>query len=149
MTLRALPAAALVAALLVAGCGGDDRLDTEDYRRQATRICDQSKQQTERLGQPRTPAQFKGFLERGIRITEANLQRFADLAPPEDLQDEHDAIVERERAGLTQLRELARDLRGNQSDLRRIQRIQPALDRLSDQVDARFRAAGLDRCAEN
>jgi hypothetical protein len=147
---RALTLAAAVA-VLAAGCGDDggDRLSTEDYRSQATRICQDAERQTDRLGQPETPAQFKRFLERGIVITDRNLKSFEELEPPEDLQDEHDAIVERERSGLERLRRLSRELKGNQSDLRRLQAVQPELDRLSDQVDARFRAAGLNRCAEN
>ena len=148
MTPRALPVAAALAALL-AGCGGDDRLSTEDYRAQAVKICQASERQTDRLGQPKTPAEFKAFLKRGIAITQENVDKFEDLSPPDDLQDEHDAIVEREKDGIEQLRKLEGELKGNRSDLRRLQAAQPALDKLSDQVDARFRAAGLDRCAES
>ena len=148
MTRRAtaLPLAAVCAAL-VAGCGGDDRLSTKEYRSEATKLCADSERQTDRLGQPDTPAEFKGFLSRGIDITERNLGRFEKLEPPEDLQDEHDAIVKAQRSGLDRLRRLAGELKGNASDLRRLQQVQPDLDRLSDQVDNRFRAAGLCRPA--
>ena len=148
MTPRALPFAAALAAL-VAGCGGEDRLSTEDYRAQATKICQDSERQTDRLGQPDSPAEFKAFLQRGIEITDRNVAEFEDLVPPEDLEDEHEAIVEREKDGIEQLRKLAGELKGNRSDLRRLQQAQPQLDKLSDQVDARFRDAGLDRCAES
>ena len=62
MTPRALPLAAALAALL-AGCGGEDRLSTEDYRAQAVRICQASERETDRLGQPKTPAEFKAWLD--------------------------------------------------------------------------------------
>ena len=148
MTPRALTLAALLATL-VAGCGGDDRLSAKDYRAQAVRICQASERQTDRLGQPQTPAQFKTFLKRGITITEKNLEKFEDLTPPENLQDEHDAIVEHQKDGIEQLKKLEDSLKGNRTDLRRLQAAQPTLDKLSDQVDARFRAAGLNRCAQS
>ena len=144
---RGLTTAAFLAALL-AGCGGSDRLSAAQYRAQAGRICEDSRKQTAALGRPRTTAQFKAFLVRGVAATERSVARFARLKPPAGLQAKHDDIVNGERRGLTQLRRLASQLHGDASDVALLRRAKPALDRLSAQADARYRAAGLTACAQ-
>jgi hypothetical protein len=142
-----LTAASLAAALLVGCGGGSDRLNASDYRARASRICDDSRRQTDALGRPRTTQQFKAFLGRGIRVTERNLARFEHLKPPEDLQGKHDGIIAGERRGLAQLRRLDAQLHGDARDVAVLKRAQPALDRLTAQADARYRSAGLEHCA--
>ena len=143
--------AGVLLAVLLAGCGGGgggDRLSADQYRTQASRICNDSRRQTAALGQPKTTAQFKTFLVRGVAVTERNLTRFARLKPPADLQDKHDGIVAGERRGLAQLRRLSAQLHGDSRDVAVLKRAKPALDQLSAQADARYRAAGLDACAQ-
>ena len=136
---------------LLAGCGGggDDQLSADDYRAQATKICADAKRQTDALGRPNTTSEFKTFLAKGIRVTERNLQRFDDLKPPDDLKAKHDAIVAGEKSGLEQLKKLSSQLKGDARDVALLRKTQPELARLSDETDARFRDAGLDRCAQS
>ena len=145
---RALLAAAGAAALL-AGCGGGDdgTLSAAEYRAQASRICTDTQRQTDALGRPKKTSEFKIFLQRGLRVTDRNLQRFSALKPPKDLEDEHNAIIAGERAGQEQLRELSRELHGDARDIALLRRVQPRLAKLSGETDARYRAAGLTRCA--
>lgn len=146
---RGLTAIALGA--LLAGCGGGssgDRLSAKQYRAQASRICNDSRRQTNALGRPTTTRQFQAFLTRGIRVTQRNLARFERLKPPEDLQAKHDDIVVGERRGLSQLRRLSSQLHGDSRDVAVLKKAQPALNKLSADADARYRAAGLPACAQ-
>jgi hypothetical protein len=135
---------------LLAGCGssGDGRLSAGDYRAQASRICADTQRETAALGRPRGTSAFKVFLTRGLRVTDRNLRRFAALRPPSDLQDEHDAIVAGERKAEQQLRAISGQLHGDSRDIALLRRVQPQLARLGDQTNARYRAAGLPRCAQ-
>jgi len=142
--------AGVLLAALLAGCGGGgggDRLSAGQYRTQASRICNDSRRQTDALGRPATTRQFQAFLVRGIKVTERNLARFERLKPPNDLQADHDAIVTGERRGLDQLRRLSAQLHGDSRDVAVLKRAQPALNRLSAEADARYRKAGLPACA--
>jgi hypothetical protein len=144
--MRGRLSAGLLCAAVLAGCGASNRLSTDDYRTRATRICNDSRRQTNALGRPKTTRQFKAFLTRGIKVTERNLVRFESLKPPEDLQGKHDSIVDGERRGLDQLRRLSAQLHGDSRDVAVLKRAQPGLDKLSAEADARYRAAGLNAC---
>ena len=140
----------LAAVVVLVGCGGgSDRLSAKDYRAQATRICVDAKRQTDALGRPDTTRQFKVFISKGIVVIDRNVRRFAALKPPADLQADHDAIVASQRRGLDQFRRLATKLHGDSRDVALLRAVQPELKRISDESDARFRAAGLDRCAQS
>jgi hypothetical protein len=144
---RGLTATAL-AVLLLGGCGGDGRLSSADYRAKAAGICADTKRETDALGRPKRTSEFKVFLARGLKVTDRNLRRFEALKPPKELQGEHDAIVAGERQGEQQLRSLSGKLHGDSRDIALLRRVQPQLSKLSNETDARYRAAGLDRCAQ-
>ena len=144
---RGLTAVALAALLAGCGGGGGDRLSAAQYRARAARICSDSRRQTNALGRPSTTREFQAFLVRGIKVTERNLARFERLKPPEDLQAKHDGIVAGERRGLDQLRRLSAQLHGDSRDVGVLKRARPALNKLSAEADARYRAAGLAACA--
>jgi len=146
---RRLIACAL-APVVLAGCGGggSDRLSAGDYRAKASAICADTKRETDALGRPTRTSEFKVFLSRGLKVTDKNLRRFEALKPPEDLQSAHEAIIAGERRGQQQLRALSSRLHGDSRDIAVLRQVQPALSKLSDQTDARYRAAGLSRCAQ-
>jgi hypothetical protein len=145
---RGLTLAAIAAALL-AGCGGgSDRLSAKDYRAQASAICADTQRETDALGRPKRTSEFKVFLARGLKVTGRSLQRFAALKPPQDLQDEHDAIIAGERRAQDQLRSLSSQLHGDSRDISVLRRVQPQLSKIGGETNARYRAAGLPRCAQ-
>ena len=125
------------------------RLSAQYYLDQASKICDDTQRQTNALGRPKKTSEFKIFLARGLKVTERNLERFSALKPPKDLEDEHNAILAGERAGQDQLRKLSSQLHGDARDIALLRKVQPSLARVSDETDARYRAAGLDRCTQN
>ena len=141
--------ASLIAAALLAGCGGgSDRLSAKDYRAQAAQICADTQRETNALGRPKRTSEFKVFLARGLKVTDRSLQRFAALKPPKDLQDEHKAIVAGERKAQEQLRSLSSKLHGDSRDIAVLRQVQPQLSKIGDETNARYRAAGLTSCAQ-
>jgi hypothetical protein len=143
-------AAAAAATGLLAGCGGggSDRLSAKDYRAQATAICADTQRATDALGRPKRTSEFKVFLARGLKVTDRSLRRFAALKPPTDLQNEHDAIIAGERRAQDQLRSLSGRLHGDSRDIAVLRRVQPQLSKIGGDTNARYRAAGLTRCAQ-
>ena len=149
---KALILPALAGLLLAAGCGGDDngggdRLSKDEYTKQATAICTESQKKTDALKEPTKPEEVKTFLQQGIDITRENVNKFKDLNPPEDLQDEHDAAVKAEQQALDKLQEITDDLKGEASDAQVVQKAQGELESISKDVDTKLKAAGLDKCA--
>src|SRR3954452_1644553 len=153
-----LPLAACVA-LVGAGCGsssndsggggGGSQLSSSEYKTQATKICTDSEKATNNLKQPTKPEEVKPFLQKGIDITQKALDDFKDLNPPSDLSDEHKAVVSAEQAALDKLQEVTDGLKGDASDAEKVQKASPELDKISKDVDAKLKAAGLPECASS
>ena len=148
-----LPLAAC-AALVAGGCGssgggGGDQLSKSEYTKQATKICTDSEKATNNLQQPTKPEEVKPFLQKGIDITQKALDDFKNLNPPSDLSDEHNAVVKAEQAALDKLQEITDSLKGDASDAAKVQKASPELDRISKDVDAKLKAAGLPACASS
>src|SRR4051794_28622190 len=149
--LRAVLLPAMASGALVAGCGGDDggdQLSASEYRSQATKICTDSEKETNALEQPKTPDDLKTYLEKGISITEDSLDEFADLQPPDELKDKHQAAVDAERKAVDKLKEITGELKGNATDSAAIEKFDKEISAISDDVDNKLKAAGLDKCAE-
>jgi cytochrome c556 len=147
-----IPVAACVA-LLAGGCGSSggsgDRLSKSDYQQQATKICTDSEAATNKLTQPTKPADVKPFLQKGIAITQKAVDDFKALKPPSDLQDEHNAVVKAEQNALDELQKVTDSLKGDTSDAAKVQAASPELDKISKDVDAKLKAAGLPKCASS
>lgn len=74
----------LLAAVLLAGCGGSDRLSDSQLRTQATTICTQATRQTDRIATPTSPAGGMQFVNRGIAVFTPELTKLRLLKPPKD-----------------------------------------------------------------
>ena len=96
-------AATLLVLLAVAGCGGDDSTFTQDYNRAVRPLS--------RLGEHigTKPSSFDTLAKRTSQ-TRANL---AELDPPEDAQDEMQALLARLDAVTADLRGVAKAARGH------------------------------------
>jgi len=154
--LRLIVPLAASAALIAGGCGssgdsggggGGKQLSASEYKQQATKICTDSEKATNALKQPTKPAEVKPFLQKGIDITQKSLDDFKALNPPSDLSDEHKAVVSAEQAALDKLQEVTDGLKGDASDAEKVQKASPELDKISKDVDAKLKAAGLPQCA--
>ena len=138
---------------LLAGCGSSggsgDRLSDSAYKSQATKICTDSEKKTNALKQPTKAEEVKPYLQKGIDITQTAVDDFKGLNPPKDLQSEHNAVVKAEQTALDKLQSLTDSLKGTASDAAAVQKASPELDRISKDVDAKLKAAGLAKCASS
>lgn len=85
-------AAALAAALALAGCGSTVLSDPQ-LRADAGRICSVTRKQTDRIPVPSTPTGGEAFLQRGVAPLSAELAALGRLRPPKAAEAEYRAAV--------------------------------------------------------
>ena len=83
----------ILGVLLIAGCGGNDKLSLSQLQGQATRVCTLY---GKRLGQISAPAGASGgaaFLRRGVVWLRPELKQLRTLHPPDDVADVYSTAV--------------------------------------------------------
>ena len=80
-------------------------------------------------------------------ITRRSLDQFAKLKPPASLESKHKAVLDAETAALDRIQQLADSLQGSTGDVAKVQKAGPDIQRITQTVDAKARAAGLAKCA--
>ena len=145
---------ATLAAVLVLGavpaCGGDDGNGdgnpTSDYRKQANRICADSKRSIEALPPPTSAASFERYLGRVERVGEKYDRSFKALEPPADLQDQHERIIELAEESNELLDELQTALRDGRQPLEALRTNLPEIEKLAREGNALARRMDLPEC---
>ena len=134
--------------LLAAGCG-DDRLSQDEYRAEAKTICSESRREAERIEQPTraTPEAIANFFRRQLEITERNVQRFAELKPPEDFQARHDRLVRLGRDGIAQVRSLVKRFEEGEDPQEVLAGAGGELQRIGEQQKEVARELDVPECA--
>ena len=140
---------ALAFAGTAAGCGEDDTLSAQEYRTQATKICTDSEKETDAIKEPAAEKDVEPFLTKGIEVTNGYVESFKELAPPEDLQDKHDAAANAISAQVDRLEALRDEIKGGTDAEKAFSSASTALDTGEKDTDAKFRALGLAKCADN
>ncbi len=87
--------AALIALIVVAGCGSSGGSSDVSYRARANAICHSVTVRRRRLPPARNLQQFKKVSTATIAINKDALRRLRALAPPDDLKGSHEVIVTR------------------------------------------------------
>jgi hypothetical protein len=84
--LRSFAASALLAAVLVAGCGdgGGSRLSRADYAKQADKICSTYNAKLNALPQPKSQAELSAFVGKAVPLVSDASDRLSELKPPQD-----------------------------------------------------------------
>lgn len=143
--LRALLLAGSV--LVLAGCGGDDdRLSREEFRQQATAICNRLEEQTQQVAEPESLEDVEEFGTELRDLIDDGIADLRELRPPEDLEEPYGRYLEsgeQLRDQLDALVEAAAD--GDEAG------VQQALDRgerISEASDEQARAAGIPECED-
>ena len=85
--LLAVPSVTALAAVAVA-CGGGDGASPEEFREQANRICVESEQAVEGLGEPSSPEQAGEVLGQAEETLQKASERLEDLETPEGQEGE-------------------------------------------------------------
>jgi hypothetical protein len=107
---RAALTLTLVAAL--AGCGGDDRLEKDDYQSQLRDICIDSESRTNAIKEPTraTPEAIADYLTRLRDVNALTIKQVEELEPPEDLEDAHERALEANKEGRAKVDAVIKEL---------------------------------------
>lgn len=93
--MRRLLLVALLALVPLAGCGdGDGALSKEEHIARTDRLCRRFETETSELPEPRTEAELQDLLDTAVRLTSQFRDDVADLSPPEEGEDVHEAFLE-------------------------------------------------------
>lgn len=97
---------------LLVGCGGDDRLSTEDYRAELREICNESERRTNQVEEPTraTPEAIADYLQRLRDVNAETIEKVEELEPPEELEDAHQRALEANREGREKVDAVIQDL---------------------------------------
>lgn len=94
-------------AVLLAGCGGDERMGMEEFRSEANAVCARTEQRLQELGPPAdSPEGVASYADRAAPILSDRHERLQELRPPEEEETAYDALVEEAGAELDALRDL-------------------------------------------
>jgi hypothetical protein len=148
--MRRLLPLALLAALALGACGGDDRLSTDEYRAEARQICQDADRATEAVEEPTraTPEAIVTYFERLLSANERSTERFQELEPPEELQEAHDEALRTNREGVQEVRRVIRELQGGGDPRQVLTRAQGRLQELSTAAAGAAERLGVPECAD-
>ena len=141
-------AAACVA--LAAGCGGEDRLSTDDYRAELRKICSDSERRTEQVTEPTraTPEAIADYLRRLRDVSARSIEQVEDLEPPEDLQDAHDQALDANREGRAKIDEVIGKLEDGEDPNTVLQEARTELEDATNRADEAAREVGVPECVD-
>ncbi len=144
-----------VAVLPLAGCGGSSSSSSRGpgssppaYVAQGNAICTQELARLNALTRPTTPDQAVIYLPKALRIMERETARLTALNPPASEPRELSAGLASARQLTALLHRFLDTLRGGLVELRTFGQVQTQSATLRADLDAHFRRAGLERCAE-
>jgi hypothetical protein len=140
------PAALAAAALLAAGCGGDEGGDRATYERDGEAICADYEAAIDRLDAPQKLTEIGPYLARALPVLERAATRLDRLDPPGELREEHEAFRDAARATAERARAL-RDA-ASKADAAEVRRLLAEAAKASTERVELARAAGLPACAD-
>jgi hypothetical protein len=142
--------ATVLACLVAAGCGGEDRLSREEYIQRADATCkkyeERLKSLEEELQQTDSPQEAAKVIDRALPIIREGVGELRDLKPPEDLEGKTDEwldLNDENTKTLEELREAAEE-----GDEQKIAELARDADENEKRGDAIAREIGLEACAE-
>ncbi len=101
-------AAALALAATLTGCGSS-ALSTEDFRKQADKICADAEKASEELFSGLSATSSEADLEKAFKdaadLLEKQADQIDDLAAPEDFEDDVESMLESLRNGADKIRD--------------------------------------------
>ncbi|MDQ3822073.1 MAG: hypothetical protein M3321_02395 [Actinomycetota bacterium] len=138
-----------LAALVAAGCGGGggDRLSRAEFVAQADAICRKYEARLEALGQPQDVSELRSFADRALPIARDGRDELGELNPPEELEEDYDAWLERGDEAIEMVERL-RDA-SEDGDRAEIQRIAQDAQRIDAESNRLARDLGFEQCGES
>jgi len=143
--MRRIAVAAAALALAVAGCGSSSP-SMSRLRRQATRICQQALDQSDRIMPPALPSDTAAFLRQGTDVLGAELVDLRALRAPADDADSYSAALSAASRQLSLLRGTIHDLDGGDDPVSEIKTLQRRLAPRESTEDAAWRTLDIPAC---
>jgi hypothetical protein len=143
---RYLGCAALLAAMVLAGCGGGSSLSNTQLESQVSRICTQASARIDRIATPASPEGSVTFLERGASALTPELTLLRAVHPPNDVADVYSATVGSFAQKISELRGTARDIEHGADPVKALQHLQQRLGPLESQENNGWQALELPDC---
>jgi hypothetical protein len=142
-------AVVLVAAVAaLAGCGGGgggDRLSKEEFQQRADAICAKYDTKIQALGSPSSPEDIPQFLEKGIPLIQQGIAELRALKPPEDLEQDYEAMLDETEKAIPAARKLGEAAK--KQDAAAVQEALAEGERADSESDRLATKLGLDECA--
>jgi hypothetical protein len=138
-------AAALVAALLVIGCGSDALSDSQ-LRSRANRICRLTQRRAARIATPTTPADAAKFLNRGVAALAPQLRALQRLHPSSGLSGDYHGALTVSGQELAALRSAVKGLKTGNDPVVAIKTLQQQLAPLEADNARAWTALELPAC---
>jgi PII-like signaling protein len=130
--------------ILVAGCGGDDRLSREEFVSEAEAICQEFDRRVEEVDEPQSADDVERYVNEVRPVIEDGLNELEELQPPEEIEEQWNELVAKNDEGLQMLDDLAEA--GTNGDEARLQEITEDATRRDNESDRIAREIGLQEC---
>jgi hypothetical protein len=146
MVRGALMLAAGAAALLAAGCGGEERLSQEAFQEQGNAICAKYDSQIEDIATPTSVEEVPAYVDKALPIVERQIDDMKELNPPEEDQEAFDDMIAEGEKTLEAGRELGEAAEAN--DDAAIEKALNEGNAASDRADEHATDLGLSDCVD-
>ena len=134
----------VTAAILVAGCGGDDRPTREEFISEADAVCEEFDQRLEDVPEPESADDVERFADEARPVIEDGLAELRALQPPEELEEQWNELMDKNDDALEMLDDLSQAAAS--ADEARLQELSEEASRQDAETDRIARAIGLENC---
>ena len=144
---RTAPVCVVLAALAVAGCGGDDGLSKAQLAKKANAICAKYSKEGQALGSPdlSDPEKAEDYFNRATDLANRQQKELEGLDPAESAQSDYAKLTKATQGATDLLADLASAAKAKDQErgVELVQRLTP----LSAEVDSAAKEIGADSCA--
>jgi len=137
----------LLAALLVAGCGGDKELSKADFTKQANAVCSTYNAEVKKIGQPASMDDLPATADKVVAQFGTLISDLNDIKAPKDQADDFKALIKTAEDAKAQTQKLSDAAKSKD---------EAAVNKLADESatadkksDALANKLGLTECSQN
>jgi Tfp pilus assembly protein PilP len=135
----------LVVLVLVAGCGGGDRLSREAFVSEAEAICDDFDQRVNAVDEPQNADDVERYVNEVRPVVEDGINELKELQPPGEFEEQWNELVAKNEESLEALDDLAQAAADR--DEARFEEVTEDASRRDEESDRIAQGLGLQKCA--
>ncbi|HEX8206962.1 MAG TPA: hypothetical protein VF587_12955 [Solirubrobacteraceae bacterium] len=139
-----------VLAAAFAGCGGDDKLSTDEYRSKLREICAESDKKTDQVSEPTraTPEAIANYLQRLRDVNADTIEEVEELEPPDELADAHERALDANREGREKVDAVIEELEGGGDPTQVLTEARKDLEDASQAAKQAGKDLGVPECGD-